>query len=213
MSRRKSEGDGSPQIGIAFEQAAHGEGFRYIAGLDEVGRGALAGPVVAAAVILDLSLPLPEKLNDSKKLSAARRELIATELRKRAICHAVGVVEAAEIDRINILQATKRAMRLALENLSTPPDFLLIDALELREVNLPQRAIIGGDAISASIAAASIIAKTFRDKLMRDYDETYPVYGFARHVGYGTRVHFEAIHTHGACPLHRRSFRGVVPTS
>lgn len=205
-SSRKSQS----RIGTDFEDAARGEGFRFIAGLDEVGRGALAGPVVAGAVILDLSLPLPDKLNDSKKLSAARRELIAGELRERAICYAVGVVDAAEIDRINILQATKRAMLNALENLSVSPDFLLIDALELKEAGLPQRAIIGGDAVSASIAAASIIAKTFRDKLMRDYDETYPRYGFARHVGYGTQAHFAAIREHGACPLHRRTFRGVL---
>lgn len=212
MSRYTRDQIRVPQkIGIAFEQAARDEGFRRIAGLDEVGRGALAGPVVAAAVILDLSLPLPEKLNDSKKLSATRRELVAKELRERAICYAVGVVDAPEIDRINILQATKQAMRLALENLSTTPDFLLIDALELKEVALPQRAIIGGDAISASIAAASIIAKTFRDKLMQDYDETFPCYGFARHVGYGTQAHLAAIIEHGACPLHRKTFRGVLP--
>lgn len=212
MSGRKSHYVQPQGIGTTFEQAAQREGFRFIAGLDEVGRGALAGPVVAAAVILDPALPLPDKLNDSKKLSAATRERIACELRERAICYAVGIVDAAEIDRINILQATKRAMLMALENLSASPDFLLIDALELKEVKLPQRAIIGGDAISASIAAASIIAKTFRDNLMREYGATYPVYGFAGHVGYGTRAHFEAINMHGACPLHRRSFRGVLPT-
>jgi ribonuclease HII len=179
--------------------------------LDEVGRGALAGPVVAAAVILDPAAPLPEGLNDSKKLTASRRERIAEELRERAVCYAVGLVPPDEIDRTNILIATRRAMVEALEKLNPCADFLLIDALQLKESPLPQRAIIGGDAISASIAAASVIAKTHRDALMKDYDTVYPRYGFGRHVGYGTRAHLEALRAHGACPIHRRSFRGVLP--
>ena len=183
-----------------------------IAGLDEVGRGALAGPVVAAAVILDPAAPLPEGLDDSKKLTPAERERIAAELKATALCYGVGLIPPAEIDSTNILIATRRAMCHALGELRpSSADFLLIDALQLREVELPQRAIIRGDSVSASIAAASVIAKTFRDALMRDYDHIYPQYGFATHVGYGTRAHLEALRAHGACPIHRRSFRGVLP--
>jgi ribonuclease HII len=198
------------QIGIEFENQAIRDGYRFIAGVDEVGRGCLAGAVVAAACILDLSKPLPEGLNDSKKISAKRREQLDEEIRAQAICFAIGQVEADEIDQINILQATKKAMRLAIENLNPPADFLLIDALELRDVKLPQKGIIHGDAISASIAAASIIAKVYRDNLMCELDRIYPAYGFARHAGYGTKVHFEALRAHGACDIHRKSFRGVL---
>ncbi len=197
-------------VGIDFEQQAVAEGFRFIAGVDEVGRGCLAGAVVAAAVILDLSKPLPVGLNDSKKISAKNRERLDAEIRANAVCFAVGQVEADEIDHINILQATKKAMISAVGQLNPAADFLLIDALQLKEINLPQKAIIHGDAISASIAAASIIAKTYRDNLMAELDQIYPEYGFARHVGYGTKAHFAALKQHGACPLHRRSFRGVL---
>lgn len=201
----------SSLIGTMFEDEARAGGFGFVAGLDEVGRGALAGPVVAAAVILDPQAVLPAGLNDSKKLSARQRERIAEELRTTAIAYSVGRIEPDEIDRINILQATRRAMLVALAQLPTPADYLLIDALELRDAKLPQRAIIRGDSISASIAAASIIAKTFRDQLMREYHDVYPQYNFAAHVGYGTRAHMEALRTHGACPIHRKSFRGVLP--
>ena len=197
-------------IGLDFENRAVAEGYRFIAGIDEVGRGCLAGAVVAAACILDLSKPLPAGLNDSKKLSAKKREQIAEELRANVLAFSIGQVEADEIDRINILQATKKAMCLAIENLQLKADFLLIDALQLKDVSLPQKAIIKGDATSASIAAASIIAKVYRDNLMVEFDKIYPVYGFARHAGYGTKAHFEAIKNHGACPLHRKSFRGVL---
>jgi ribonuclease HII len=182
-----------------------------IAGVDEVGRGCLAGPVVAAACILDLAKPLPAFLNDSKKLSEKKRLTIDEEIRAHAVALAIAEVSAEEIDRINILQATKKAMRLAIESLDPAADFLLIDALQLKEIRLPQKAIIKGDAISASIAAASIIAKTYRDNLMQELDAVYPVYGFAKHVGYGTKAHFEAIRAHGACEIHRKSFRGVLP--
>lgn len=198
------------QIGIEFEKQAVAEGYKYIAGVDEVGRGCLAGAVVAAACILDLSKPLPEGLNDSKKLTAKRRDLIAEELKETVLAFSIAQVEAEEIDRINILQATKKAMRAAIENLSPRADFLLIDALQLKEISLPQKAIIHGDAISASIAAASILAKTYRDRLMCELAKIYPEYGFEKHVGYGTKAHFEAIKKHGACPLHRKSFRGVL---
>jgi ribonuclease HII len=197
-------------IGIDFEKQALAEGFRFVAGVDEVGRGCLAGAVVAAAVVLDLSKPLPAGLNDSKKLSEKKRFEIDEEIRRTAIAFSIAQIEAEEIDRINILQATKKAMRLAIENLNPKPDFLLIDAIQLKEISLPQKAIIKGDAISASIAAASIIAKTYRDNLMREYDKIYPQYGFAKHVGYGTKAHYEALKQHGACVLHRKSFRGVV---
>ncbi len=198
-------------ICTTFEDEARGRGHRFIAGVDEVGRGALAGPVVVAALILDPQATLPEGLDDSKKLTALQRERIAEELRASAICYAVGLVSPEEIDRTNILIATRRAMVEAIEQLNPRADFLLIDALQLRECTHPQRAIIGGDAISASIAAASVVAKVYRDRLMRDYDAIYPVYGFARHVGYGTRHHLEALRAHGASPIHRRSFRGVLP--
>ncbi|HEY0049372.1 MAG TPA: ribonuclease HII [Pyrinomonadaceae bacterium] len=199
-----------PTIGLDFETRAIADGFRFIAGVDEVGRGCLAGAVVAAAVILDLSKPIPAGLNDSKKLTAKKRETLDEEIRQNAVAFSIAQVEADELDRINILQATKKAMRLAIENLDPKADFLLIDALELKDLELPQKAIIHGDAISASIAAASIIAKTFRDNLMQEMDKLYPAYGFAKHVGYGTKAHFEALKMHGACPLHRKSFRGVV---
>jgi len=197
-------------IGIDFERQAVSDGFKYIAGVDEVGRGCLAGAVVAAAVILDLSKPLPAGLNDSKKLSEKKRRLIEAEIRENALAFSIAQIEAEEIDRINILQATKKAMRIAVENLQPKADFLLIDAIQLKEIPLPQKAIIKGDAISASIAAASVIAKTYRDNLMREFDKIYPEYSFAKHVGYGTKAHFEAIRQHGACPLHRKTFRGVL---
>lgn len=197
-------------ISLDFEKRAINEGFRFVAGVDEVGRGCLAGAVVAAAVILDISKPLPAGLNDSKKISARNRERIGEEIKQNCVAYSIGQIEAEEIDRINILQATKKAMRLAIENLNPRADFLLIDAVQLKELNLPQKAIIHGDAISASIAAASIIAKVHRDNLMRQFDKIYPEYGFAKHVGYGTKFHFEAIRKHGACAIHRKTFRGVL---
>jgi ribonuclease HII len=198
-------------ICTTFEEGARSGGHRLVAGVDEVGRGALAGPVVAAAVILDPAAPLPDGLDDSKKLTPLQRERIAGELRSRAVCHAVGVIYPDEIDATNILIATRRAMMEALKGLRPCAEFLLIDAVQLRESALPQQAIIHGDSVSASIAAASVIAKTFRDRLMREYDALHPGYNFSRHVGYGTREHHEAIRRHGPCPIHRRTFRGVLP--
>jgi len=198
------------KIGLDFENQAIADGFRYVAGVDEVGRGCLAGAVVAAACILDLTKPLPEFLDDSKKLSEKKRRRIDEELRASVVAFSIAEVQADEIDRINILQATKKAMRLAIEQLSPRADFLLIDALRLKEINLPQKAIIKGDAISASIAAASILAKTYRDNLMQEMCKIYPQYGFSKHVGYGTRAHFEALRQYGASPLHRKSFKGVL---
>jgi ribonuclease HII len=205
MKRRRES-----SIHTLFEEEARGQGFGRVAGLDEVGRGALAGPVVAAAVILDPAAPVPEGLDDSKKLTALQRERIAEELKQRAVCYAYGLISPEEIDATNILIATRRAMLQALEGLLPCADFLLIDALQLRESSLPQKAIIRGDSASASIAAASVLAKTYRDALMRDYDAQFPEYGFARHVGYGTSAHWAALRAHGCCPIHRRTFRGVV---
>lgn len=200
-------------IGTDFENAARSEGYNLIAGLDEVGRGALAGPVVAAAVILHPEAPLPAGLNDSKQLTLARRERISEEIRRTAIAYSIGLISPAEIDQTNILIATRRAMIEALKQLTPEPDFLLIDALQLKETPLPQKAIIRGDCISASIAAASVVAKTFRDNLMREYDAAHPQYGFASHVGYGTRAHLEALRACGPCEIHRKSFRGVLPNT
>ncbi|MFN6964691.1 MAG: ribonuclease HII [Pyrinomonadaceae bacterium] len=200
-------------IGLVFEEQARALGYQNIAGVDEVGRGCLAGPVVAAACILDCSKPFHKKLDDSKKLTAALREEIAEQLKTEAICYGIGQVAADEIDRINILEATKKAMKAAIADLEPKANFLLIDAVQLRDVATPQRSIIKGDSISASIAAASILAKTYRDRLMADYDAEFPGYGFASHAGYGTAAHLEALKKHGPCRLHRLSFRGVLPST
>ena len=193
-----------------FETEARAGGFRFVAGVDEVGRGALAGPVVAAAVILDPGRPVPEGLDDSKKLTALQRERLAKEILQTAVAFTVGQVEPEEIDRINILQASRLAMLEAIRQLDPCADYLLIDALQLKEAGLPQKAIVHGDSISASIAAASVVAKTYRDALMRSFHEVYPQYNFARHVGYGSREHLGALREHGPCRIHRRSFHGVL---
>lgn len=198
-------------IGLDFERIAQNDGFKLIAGVDEVGRGCIAGPVVAAACILDLTKELPNGLDDSKKLLPEKREEIAIELKANCVAYAIGRIEADEIDRINILEATKKAMFAAITALDPAADFLLIDALTLKLSALPQRAIIKGDTISASIAAASILAKTYRDKLMTDYDVDYPHYGFASNKGYGGRSHYDAINAYGPCMIHRKTFRGVCP--
>lgn len=195
---------------IDFEQQAVSEGYLLVAGVDEVGRGCLAGPVVAGACILDLSKPLPEGLNDSKKLSEKKRLAIEEAILANAVSYAIGEVDAEEIDRINILQATKKAMKIAIAALDPQPQFLLIDALNL-DLPIPQKGIIKGDATSMSIAAASILAKNYRDRLMKELDAVYPEYGFAGHVGYGSKAHFEALRKFGACAIHRKSFRGVLP--
>ncbi len=184
-----------------------------IAGVDEVGRGCLAGPVVAAACILDPAKPVPKGLNDSKKLTAKRRDEIADELRENALAFAIGAVEADEIDEINILEATKKAMTLAIAALHPAAEYLLIDAIQLRSVRLPQKPLIKGDSISYSIAAASVLAKTYRDDLMVKYHDEFPQFGFAGHKGYGAASHFAALREYGPCRLHRRSFRGVLPAA
>lgn len=198
------------EIGLDLERQAFDAGYRFIAGVDEVGRGCVAGPVVAAACILDIDKPLPDGLDDSKKLTPEKREEIAAYLKTECVAYAIGRVEADEIDRINILEATKKAMLDAIASLTPAADFLLIDALQLKHTPLPQRAIIKGDTISASIAAASILAKTYRDALMGEYDVEFPFYGFASHKGYGCREHWNALNERGPCAIHRLTFHGVV---
>ena len=191
-----------------FELDMSGRGYLRVAGVDEAGRGPLAGPVVAGCVILKPGQTIAG-VNDSKKLTEKQRDTLCTTICSEALDFGVGVVEADEIDRINILQASKKAMLLAIEDLKSPPDYLLIDAMTL-EINIPQKPLIKGDARSASIAAASILAKTTRDRIMLGYHKQYPEYGFDRHKGYGCKEHMDAIIKHGPCPIHRRSFRGVI---
>ena len=193
-----------------FERTAWDLGYEAVAGLDEAGRGSLAGPVAAAAVILDPSRPIAG-IDDSKKLTPRRREELYREIVASARAWSVALVDAREIDRINILQATIRALTEATLRLGAGADFLLIDAVPLPGAGKPFQAIIGGDGKSFSIAAASILAKVSRDRLMRRADRIYPGYGFERHKGYGTPEHLEAIARLGPTPLHRRSFRGVLP--
>ncbi len=185
--------------------------FGLLAGVDEVGRGALAGPVVAAAVILPEDFDHPE-LNDSKCLSPAKREELYEIIISKAVSWGISQVENAEIDEIGILKASLKAMALALESLSPPPQLALIDGRFTTPWTGLQKAIIDGDALCRSIAAASIVAKVFRDRLMIKAAEAFPQYGFERHKGYGTREHLEALRTYGPCPIHRFSFRPVAET-
>jgi ribonuclease HII len=178
---------------------------QYICGIDEVGRGPLAGPVVAGAVILDPEKPILY-LNDSKKLSEKKREILYEEIMEKAIAVGLGMVGPDEIDEMNILQATYKAMRQAISNLSVPPDILLNDAVTIPEVDIRQVPIIKGDAKSISIAAASIVAKVTRDRMMCEYENIFPEYGFASNKGYGTKVHMDAIRAYGATVIHRQSF-------
>jgi len=193
---------------LEFERTAKQNGFQRIAGVDEAGRGPLAGPVVAAAVILPPETPIPG-LNDSKTLTPSQRDRLYDIIRDVSRAHAVAVVDAGTIDAINILQATRRAMKQAVEQLGVPADYVLIDGNQPIDVTIGQQAIIGGDGLSLSIAAASVLAKVHRDRLMSAYHATYPQYGFDRHKGYGTRFHRERIRECGPCPIHRKTFKGV----
>ncbi len=190
------------------EDEAERCGYRLIGGLDEAGRAPLAGPVVAAAVVLPNGFT-HDRINDSKQIRPALREQLYAEIYAAALTVGIGIVDPVEIDRINILRASLRAMAIAVENLSPQPDFLLVDGPYPTPLELPQKPIIDGDALSVSIAAASIVAKVTRDRLMDGYDAYYPAFGFARHKGYPTRLHREAIRAFGCCPIHRRTFRGV----
>lgn len=188
-----------------YEEALRKTGASLIAGVDEVGRGPLAGPVTAAAVILPLDFDA-EGIDDSKKLTPRRREMLAERIRKHAVAWSIGWCDNAVIDDINILQATKRAMTLAINGLSVRPEHVLIDALSLPELAIPQTAIVKGDSRSVSIAAASILAKVARDEKMQDYDTLYPGYAFGSNKGYGTKAHYDGLDALGPCPVHRRSF-------
>ncbi len=179
--------------------------YSYICGIDEAGRGPLAGPVVAGAVILPKDARILY-INDSKKLSEKKREELFDVICSEAIAYGIGVVPSERIDEINILQATYEAMREAINKLDITPDILLNDAVTIPEINIRQVPIIKGDAKSMSIAAASILAKVTRDRMMLEYDAVYPEYGFARHKGYGTKQHTDALVKYGACPIHRRTF-------
>ncbi len=190
---------------LAPERALWAAGRRYIAGVDEVGRGPLAGPVVAAAVILPQDFALLG-VNDSKKLSPKRREILFDQIREAAVAYAIGRREPQRVDEINVLEATKESMRDALAALSVRPDHVLIDAITLRGLQIPQTAIVHGDATSISIAAASILAKVTRDREMIEMDRIWPGYGFEQHKGYGTKQHYEALAALGPCPIHRKTF-------
>jgi ribonuclease HII len=189
-----------------YEEEAYRQGYQRIAGIDEAGRGPLAGPVVAAACILPRGA-LIARVNDSKLLTAkVRCQLFEYLTTHPEIVYGVGLVDSKEIDRINIYQATLQAMQQAIVRLLLPPDYLLVDGMQVSHANLPCRKIIRGDQLSQSIAAASIIAKETRDRLMRDYHVQWPCYGFDQNKGYGTRRHLNALEAHGPCPIHRCSF-------
>lgn len=197
--------------GNKFEKAARTGGAARIAGVDEVGRGALFGPVVAAAVILPPDSRI-RGLRDSKQLAREDRERLAAVVERKALAIALEEIDAETIDRVNIYQASRLAMTAAVLKLAIAPDHLLIDAMRL-DLDCAQTSIIYGDSLSISIAAASVIAKVYRDRRMRELDQLYPQYGLAAHKGYGTPEHLAALERHGPCPLHRKSFRPVAQTS
>lgn len=187
------------------EDVARAQGYRLICGIDEAGRGPLAGPVAAAAVILPNDCMI-EGLDDSKKLTEKKREALYDVICREAVAYAVAMVDHQTIDEINILEATFVAMRQAVEQLPVQPDFSLVDGNRSKGLPIPFACVVGGDAISPSIAAASVLAKVTRDRYMVEMDEKYPVYGFARHKGYGSKAHYEALLEHGPCPIHRKTF-------
>ncbi len=187
------------------------QGYQYIAGIDEAGRGSLAGPVVAAAVILPCHIDTPwlNQVKDSKQLSPAKRELLFHHIHEAAISMGIGVVPHQIVDAEGIIKATRLAMKLAINQLSSPPEFLLIDYMRLPEVKLPQKGITNGDSLCFSIACASIIAKVSRDHIMKELDGIYPGYGLAQHKGYGTKGHLACLRRLGPSPIHRQSFKPV----
>ena len=187
------------------EEQKRSEGFCAVCGIDEAGRGPLAGPVVAAAVILAPGTQLPG-VNDSKKLSEKKREQLFDYIRENALAYGIGEASEQEIDEINILNATFLAMKRAVQALQTPADFALVDGNRIAGLDIPAECVIGGDGKVLSIAAASILAKVTRDRYMRQMAEKYPYYGFEKHKGYGTKAHYAAIEQHGICPLHRKTF-------
>ena len=193
-----------------LEEEVRAAGFQSVAGIDEVGRGALCGPVVACAVVLDPAFGA-DGIDDSKRLTRRQRERLAERIRAEARACSVGMAEPWEIDRHNILRATHLAMRRALEAMAVLPDHILVDGSRISGLELPQRAVVKGDALSFSIAAASIVAKVSRDGIMLDLDRRCPGYGLARNMGYGSREHLEALHKLGPSEIHRRSFTGTQP--
>lgn len=195
-----------------LEKEARVAGYRWVVGIDEAGRGPLAGPVVAASVLLPANVSI-QGLRDSKRLMARQREQVYDRICDIAITYGVGIVAADQIDQHNILWATKDAMCISVEQLTRKPDMLLIDGTATLPVRIAQQPIVRGDAICASIAAASVIAKVTRDRLMVDYAKQYPAYGFERHKGYPTPEHYARLRRLGPCPIHRYSFRGVTHTS
>lgn len=197
-----------PSAPYRFERAAWRRGLSKVAGLDEAGRGPLAGPVVAAAVVLRADQVI-RGLNDSKQLTPEERARLHDEIRRRAMAVAVGIIEAETIDRINILEATRLAMQQALGGLAMEPELVITDWVALDGLRCPQRNLVRGDQRSATVAAASIVAKVTRDRLMDEADRRFPQYGFSRHKGYATEEHRLALWRHGPCALHRRGFQGV----
>jgi len=191
---------------LHIERGFWSRGLRYVAGVDEAGRGPLAGPVVAAAVVFPDYIEI-RGIDDSKKLSERKREELFEVIGRTAVSIGVGIVDHVVIDEVNILNATFRAMHSALSQLRCSPEHILVDGPLFAGANIPYTALVNGDSVSVSIAAASIVAKVTRDRLMRQYDMDFPQYGFARHKGYGTREHIEAIRKFGLCEIHRKSFR------
>jgi ribonuclease HII len=194
---------------LSFERSAVASGYSRIAGLDEAGRGPLAGPVVAAAVILPQGLFIPG-LTDSKQVVEAERERLFDLIKRQAVCYGIGIADERTIDDVNILQATLIAMEKALAALTPQPDYLLLDAVTLPRIRLPQKPLVHGDCRSHSIAAASILAKVTRDRLMLDLHRKYPQYNFHNHKGYATREHMDLLRKHGPCEAHRKSFSPVA---
>ena len=190
---------------LEIEQILYSKGYIKICGVDEAGRGPLCGPVVAAAVILPKN-EIIDGVNDSKKLTEKKREILFDVINERALAVGIGISDVDVIERVNILNATKIAMKQAIENLNLEPEYVLIDGNQGIDIAVPFETVVSGDARSESIAAASIIAKVTRDRMLREYDKKYPEYGFAKHKGYGTKAHIEAIKKYGLTPIHRPSF-------
>lgn len=190
---------------LEIENKLYDKGYNFVCGVDEAGRGPLCGPVIAAAVILPKNEYI-EGVNDSKKLSEKKREKLYDDIISKAIAYGVGISDVSVIEEVNILNATKIAMKKAIENLKTKPDYVLIDGNQMIDIDVDGQTVVSGDAKSESIAAASIIAKVTRDRMLIEYDKKYPEYGFAKHKGYGTKAHIEAIKEYGITDIHRPSF-------
>lgn len=190
---------------LEIENSLYEKGYKYVCGVDEAGRGPLCGPVVAAAVILPKDECI-EGVNDSKKLSEKKREKLYEDITKRAVAYGIGISDVDVIEEINILNATKLAMKKAIENLKIKPDYILIDGNQMIDIEIDGKTVVSGDSKSESIAAASILAKVTRDRMLIEYDKKYPEYGFAKHKGYGTKLHIEAIGKYGLTNIHRPSF-------